>query len=85
VQRMSLAPARRFGLEAGRLVAGAPASFALIDPEARWLVGAESLRSRARNSPFLGRTLRGRVQATIYRGRLVHRAPEPTPSLARGG
>ena len=85
VERLSLAAVRRFGLEGGRLAAGAPASFALVDPEARWLVSAETLRSRARNSPFLGRTLRGRVAATIYRGRLVHRVPEPSATLAQAG
>ena len=85
VQRMSLAPARRFGLEGGRLAVGAPAGFALLDPEERWRVTEDLLRSRSRNSPFLGRTLRGRVVATVYGGRLVYRAPAPAESLARIG
>jgi dihydroorotase len=73
LRRMSHAPAKRFGLEGGRLVAGQPASFAILDLEARWSVRAEELRSRSRNSPFLGRSMRGRVAATIHRGRLVYR------------
>jgi dihydroorotase len=74
VARLSMAPARRFGLPGGVLEPGAPASLALVDPDEEWLVTAETLRSRSRNSPFLGRTLRGRVVATLHRGRLVHRS-----------
>jgi dihydroorotase len=85
VSRMSTAPARRFGLEGGILEAGQPASFALLDAEERWRVSVEALRSRSRNSPFLGRTLRGRVVATVYRGRLVYKAPAPVESLSRVG
>jgi dihydroorotase len=74
VRRLSWAPARRFGLQAGRLAAGTPASFALLDPEERWSPRPQLFQSRSRNSPFVGRTLRGRVAATVHRGRLVHRA-----------
>jgi dihydroorotase len=73
VRRMSLLPAQRFGLAGGKIEAGQPANFAVLDLEARWTVRPEALRSRSRNSPFLGRTMRGRVAATIHRGRLVHR------------
>ncbi|MFQ5599475.1 MAG: dihydroorotase [Candidatus Krumholzibacteriia bacterium] len=85
VERMSLAPARRFGLEGGRLQEGAPASFAILDPNERWRVRTRLLRSRSRNCPFLGRTLRGRVVATVFRGRLVHRAPAESESLTEVG
>ena len=82
VRRMSLAPAQRFGLAGGKLEAGQPANLAILDPQARWQVRAEDLGSRARNSPFLGRTLRGRVAGTIYHGRLVHRLQSDTRTAA---
>jgi dihydroorotase len=85
VRRMSLAPAERFRLAGGTLEAGQPASFVLLDLDARWTVRPQTLHSRSRNSPFLGRTLRGRVAATLYRGRVVHRtgseAPAAIPSI----
>ena len=82
---MSLAPARRFRLAGGTLAAGEPANFALLDLDARWTVRAQALQSRSRNSPFIGRSLRGRVAATIYRGRIVHRAgTEATVAAAIG-
>lgn len=74
VRRMAWTPAQRFGLPGGRVETGEAANFAFLDLEARWQVRPQVLRSRARNSPFLGRTLRGRVAATVYRGRVVHRA-----------
>jgi dihydroorotase len=64
------------------LEAGAPASFAVLDPDERWQVRPQALRSRSRNSPFLGRTLRGRVVATIHRGRLVHRVEQAAQTAA---
>jgi len=73
VRRMTLLPAQRFALPGGRLAAGTLANFALLDPSARWQVRTSTMQSRARNSPFVGRALRGRVAATIHRGHLVHR------------
>ena len=46
-----------------------------MDPDAEWVVRAEAFASKARNSPFIGRTLRGRVLATICDGRVVYEAP----------
>jgi dihydroorotase len=79
VRRMSLAPAVRFGLGGGRIEVGRPADFAILDPDARWQVRAQHLQSKSRNSPFIGRTLRGRVAATVYRGRIVYRQQELRP------
>jgi dihydroorotase len=79
VRRMTLLPARRFGLAGGRLAHGEPANFAVFDPAARWQVRTSAMQSRARNTPFTGRALRGRVLATIHRGRVVHRAVTEVP------
>lgn len=69
--RMSVRPARIAGLgRHGRLLApGAPANIAVVDPVGEWTVSG--LRSRARNSPWLGERLRGRARATIYEGKVT--------------
>jgi dihydroorotase len=69
--RMSVAPARIGGLTThGRPIAvGEPANLVLVDPDARWTVSAAGLASKSRNTPFAGRTLPGRVVATVLRGR----------------
>ncbi len=74
VALLSCEPARCIGVEAGTLREGAPADLVLFDPDAEWIVTPESLHSKSKNSAFLGRTLRGRVRATLLAGRLVWRA-----------
>jgi dihydroorotase len=71
--RMSVAPAR-LGEFAGHglpIAVGQPANLVIFDPVAEWTPG--QFRSRSRNSPFIGRPLRGRVRATVHRGALTHR------------
>jgi allantoinase len=70
---LAVAPARRFGLAPakGALEVGADADMALLDPAATWTVAREELLDRHRLSPFVGRTLRGRVVRTILRGRTI--------------
>ena len=67
---------RALGLDArieglGTLSVGAPGDVTLIDPEAEWTVEPERFASKGRNTPLAGRTLRGRVVATVYAGRAV--------------
>jgi dihydroorotase len=63
-------PAALLGLSAGRLAPGAPADLVLFDPERAWQVKEEVL-SGARNTPFDGRPLQGRVLGTWKSGRRV--------------
>ena len=62
-----------YHLPAGRLEEGGEADFVLLDPDETWRVGADHLRTKSRNSPYLGATLTGRVKATFLRGRLTWR------------
>jgi dihydroorotase len=73
---MSVAPARIAGLSElhGRPIAvGEPATFALVDPSARWTVDREASASLSRNNPWHGRSYAGRVVATLLRGRVTAR------------
>jgi dihydroorotase len=74
VTRLSVAPAAAFGLPGGTLVDGAPADVTVIDPEATWTVDAVALRSRSRNTPFSGKTLRGRAALTVVGGTITYSA-----------
>ncbi len=53
------------------LVEGEPADLVVFDRSDRWLVAPESLASKGRNTPFLGRELPGRVLLTLAGGRLA--------------
>jgi dihydroorotase len=72
IEALSAAPARILGAAAhgGPIEAGRPANLVLFDPAAEWVV-EPPFASKSRNSMFLGRTLRGRVVHTIFRGELV--------------
>ncbi|MDR0689899.1 MAG: amidohydrolase family protein [Spirochaetaceae bacterium] len=74
---MSAAPARILGLggDRGRIAPGFRGDLFIADITAARTVGAEPFKSRSRNSPFLGRELRGIVLMTIHGGRLVFDAP----------
>ena len=55
----------------GPIAAGAAANIAVIDPAVCWVVRADAMASRSRNTPFEGRTLRGRVRHTVLHGEPV--------------
>ena len=71
VEAMSCAPGGWVG-EGGSLRVGALADLTLVDLSEEWNVGSDSLISRSSNSPYLGRTLTGRVVGTIVGGEPVH-------------
>jgi dihydroorotase len=71
VERMSLAPARAFGLPGGTLAGGSPADVTVFHPEAEWVVEPGRFLSKSRNTPFAGWKLRGRPELTIVGGRVV--------------
>ncbi|MBA3258219.1 MAG: dihydroorotase [Gemmatimonadales bacterium] len=72
IQRMSVMPARIFGLPGGTLAPGAAADVVILDPAERWVVEPAEFFSKSRNTPFAGRELRGRAAATIVRGHIVY-------------
>jgi dihydroorotase len=55
----------------GPVEAGRPANLCVIDPAATWEVDPTRLASRARNTPYAGRKLTGRVRHTLLRGEPV--------------
>jgi dihydroorotase len=69
--RLSVAPAKILGLPGGTLAPGSVADVTVIDPQASWTCDASRFRSRSRNSPFIGRAMRGRAMLTMVEGNIV--------------
>jgi len=74
VERMSCQPARAFNLPGGTLAGGAPADITVFNLTEEWTVDYTNFKSKSRNTPFNGWTLKGRPRYTIVGGRVVWEA-----------
>ena len=73
VDRMAASPANIVGLaNKGSIEEGKDADVVIIDPEIEWEVKAEEFVSKSRNSPFIGKKLKGCVEVTICGGRISY-------------
>lgn len=72
---MSFSPSRILRLARGSLAQGAPADIVVFDPGVESLVDVRAFVGKSKNSPFHGRRLKGKVEATIVSGKLVHGEP----------
>ncbi|TVQ65795.1 MAG: dihydroorotase, partial [Oceanospirillales bacterium] len=73
IEKLTLGPAKILGLDSGSLQPGKPADICIFDPNESWTVNKDSLRSAGKNTPFNGKTLKGRVSTTLLGGRVVFR------------
>lgn len=73
VERMSTAPARILGLEAGILKVGALADITIIDPNLEWVVDSSTFYTKGKHTPFEKKILKGKAVATLVRGKFVMR------------
>ena len=81
VQLLSTNPARIAGIgdrHGGVIAVGRPANLAIIDLDHEWTITAAGMASRSANTPFEGRTVRGKVRHTIWNGDHVVNMGEAT-------
>jgi len=76
VERMSTAPARILGLEAGGLQVGSIADITIFDVDAEWVVDSNKFYTKGKQTPFDKKPLKGKAVATIVRGKFVMRNGE---------
>ena len=77
LRKMTINPACILRLPTkGRLSIGADGDMVIFDPDEEWVVEPSQFASRGRNTPFGGKTLRGKVKYTIVGGRVVYREGE---------
>lgn len=70
IDRMSYAPAKMYHLDAGYVKENGPADFIIFDPNEFWKV--EGFLSKSQNSPFLGKTMLGKIKKTICNGKVIY-------------
>jgi dihydroorotase len=73
IAALTMGPARVLGYQKlGTLETGAPADICIFDLHKEWLVDTEKFASKGKNTPLNGKTLKGKVMATIYMGNPVY-------------
>ena len=65
VEKLSLAPRRVLGLHVPKISQGEPAEITVFDPDAEWVLEGKDIRSKSRNTPFIGQTFKGKVIGVI--------------------
>ncbi|MCD8086908.1 MAG: dihydroorotase [Clostridiales bacterium] len=70
--KMTVNPAAVLRIRKGTLGIGADADLTIFDPNEKWEIDPSRFRSKARNTPFAGRQVRGRVKYTIVNGRVIY-------------
>ena len=70
IKLMTVGPAKIIGIDKGTLSKGKQGDVTIIDPNAEYKVDVNKFRSKSRNCPYHGWTLKGKVEKTIVGGEI---------------
>jgi len=70
IERCSINPRKLLGLDTVQIKEGHPANLTIFDPDKKWRFSESDIRSKSRNTPFLGNEFTGRVLGAINQGML---------------
>ena len=65
-------PAKILEIQKGALTPGFAADLCIFNPTLTWEVNHDNWKSAGRNTPFWGKTLKGRVTHTIQSGKIIY-------------
>lgn len=65
-------PAEILAIQSGALTSGFSADICIFDPTLNWKVNQENWKSAGHNTPFWGKTLKGRVTHTLQAGKIIY-------------
>jgi dihydroorotase len=74
IRRWTVEPAKIVGTDAPSLAEGSKATLTVFDPDREWTVTPDALKTKSKNTPLLGMTLRGQAVLTMVDGEIQHRA-----------
>ena len=72
VRVTSYTPAKLINIDRGSLEAGKVADITIFDPNEEYIYSKDKIVSKAKNSPFIDKKLKGKVKYTIVGGRIVY-------------
>ncbi|MEJ2724343.1 MAG: dihydroorotase [Deltaproteobacteria bacterium] len=71
IRKLSLNPATILGVNGGLVAEGKSADLAIVDPEREFVLEASHIHSKSKNSPFIGKRLKGKNTLTMRGGHIV--------------
>jgi len=74
VKKLTVEPRRILSLPQVRLETGTAANLTLFDATTEWTFGADDIRSKSKNTPFVGHAMVGRAWAVYNKGQFVQNA-----------
>lgn len=72
VKLTSYNPAQLLKIDKGTIQEGKIADITIFDPNKEYVYTKEMIVSKSKNSPFIGKTLKGKVKYTIVNGKVVY-------------
>ena len=72
IDALTIRPAQILGLPGSKLAKGEPADLVLFDPDAPVRIDPATFHSQAKNTPFDGRPVQGRVLRTVVGGSTIY-------------
>lgn len=73
VKVTSYNPAKLLKIDRGTIEEGKVADITIFDPNQKYLYTKDRIVSKSKNSPFIGKELKGKVKYTIVDGRIVYK------------
>jgi len=71
IRKLSLTPSKILDIEGGRIEEGREADLTIVDDSAEYVLTEDEILSKSKNTPFIGKQLRGRAVLTMVGGRVV--------------
>lgn len=72
VRVMSYNPAKLLGLDKGEIAEGKVADLTIFDPNKEYVYEKEQIISKSKNTPWIGKKLKGQVMYTVVNGKVVY-------------
>jgi dihydroorotase len=70
IRLMTAKPAKIIGIDKGTLSPGKQADITIIDPNAEYTIDVNKFRSKSKNCPYNGWTVKGKIEKTIVQGEI---------------
>lgn len=73
VRLTSYNPANLLKIDRGSIEVGKVADITIFDPNEQYVYTKEMIVSKSKNSPFIGKTLKGKVKYTLVNGNIIYK------------